>query len=112
MDPAAKLKKITSAVADAAGKIAGNKIVSVILFGSYARGDYDEESDVDIMILVDCGGSVLSQMKKRFYKAASDISLENDVEVSLLIADAGIFEKNKNSYPLYENIETEGIRIA
>jgi uncharacterized protein len=31
----------------------GEKLEKVILFGSYARGDYDEESDIDIMVIAD-----------------------------------------------------------
>ena len=34
-------------------KIYGNHLKTVILYGSYARGDYTEESDIDIMILLD-----------------------------------------------------------
>ena len=31
----------------------GEHLRAVILFGSYARGDFREDSDVDIMILID-----------------------------------------------------------
>ena len=31
----------------------GGSLRQVILYGSYARGDYREDSDVDVMILVD-----------------------------------------------------------
>jgi len=31
----------------------GDKFQQVILYGCYARGDYDDESDIDIMIMVD-----------------------------------------------------------
>lgn len=34
-------------------KIYGSHLKSVILYGSYARGDYTKDSDIDIMILVD-----------------------------------------------------------
>ena len=34
-------------------KIYGIHLKSVILYGSYARGDYTADSDIDIMILVD-----------------------------------------------------------
>lgn len=33
-------------------EILGDKLVDVILFGSYARGDYTDESDVDVLIIV------------------------------------------------------------
>ena len=30
----------------------GDKIVSIYLYGSYARGNYTEESDIDIIAIV------------------------------------------------------------
>ena len=32
--------------------IMGSKLTKVIVYGSYARGDYNSSSDVDVMILV------------------------------------------------------------
>jgi len=34
--------------------IMGSKLTKVIVYGSYARGDYNLSSDVDVMILVKC----------------------------------------------------------
>jgi len=34
-------------------KIYGTHLQEVILYGSYARGDFKEDSDIDIMILLD-----------------------------------------------------------
>ena len=34
-------------------KIYGSHVKQIILYGSYARGDYTADSDVDIMILLD-----------------------------------------------------------
>ena len=42
-------------------KIYDLHLKSVILYGSYARGDYTPESDVDIMILVDLPDDELDQ---------------------------------------------------
>ena len=36
-------------------KMLGNSLDSVIVYGSYARGDYSELSDIDIMLLVSLG---------------------------------------------------------
>ena len=35
-------------------RMLGEKLTKVIVYGSYARGDYRDNSDVDIMILVNC----------------------------------------------------------
>ncbi len=34
-------------------KVLGNSIKKIILYGSYARGDYNKNSDIDIMLLID-----------------------------------------------------------
>ena len=34
-------------------EIYGDELKKVVVYGSYARGDYQKNSDVDIMILVD-----------------------------------------------------------
>ena len=41
-----------------------DKLDSVILFGSYARGDFDDESDVDILVLADVSANDLSVYRK------------------------------------------------
>jgi len=45
----AALDEITGRVCTAAKEVLGDKLEKVLLFGSYARGDYDEYSDVDIL---------------------------------------------------------------
>ena len=47
-----ELKYITDRITAASQEIFGDKLNKVILYGSYARGDSDNESDIDIMILV------------------------------------------------------------
>ena len=45
-----KIKNITSEVYEELIKLFGAKIERIILYGSYARGDFNLESDVDIMV--------------------------------------------------------------
>ena len=54
-----RLKQYTEEIA----KIYGKHLKSVILYGSYARGDYTEDSDIDIMILLD-----LTDMEIKSYR--------------------------------------------
>ena len=55
---------------DALKKIYGKAMKVVLLYGSYARGDYNEKSDVDIMILVDMPDSVINQ----FFAQTADMT--------------------------------------
>ena len=49
-----KIKNIMSEVYEELIKLFGKKIERITLYGSYARGDFNLESDVDIMILLNC----------------------------------------------------------
>lgn len=49
-----ELQKITKIVVQSALELMEDKIYKIVLYGSYARGDFDTESDVDIIILLDC----------------------------------------------------------
>ena len=49
----ASLRAILNQIYRNTHSIIGDPLIDVILFGSYARGDYDEGSDIDIALIVD-----------------------------------------------------------
>ncbi len=107
-----QLDIITSAVAEEARYILGSKLDAVVLYGSYARGDFDSESDIDIMVRIDCPTNQLNNYEDSFDKLSSRLSLENDITVSITLRDKATFEKFIHALPFYSNIEREGIKIA
>lgn len=48
-----ELKIVLQEVENASKQLYGDKLNKIILYGSYARGDNTEESDIDIMIILD-----------------------------------------------------------
>ena len=47
------IKNIIDEFIENVNKILENRIKRIVLYGSYARGDYNKSSDIDIMILTD-----------------------------------------------------------
>ena len=107
-----QLNIITSAVAQEAKNLLGDRLDCVVLYGSYSRGDYDDESDIDIMIRIFCPVEALENYTHDFNLISSRLSLENDVTVSIILRDSDTFNKYKNVLPFYENIERESVKIA
>ena len=107
-----QLKAILDRVAATARTALGDRRHSAYLYGSYARGDYDAESDVDILVLADVPREKLAAYKKPFLKATSDLGLEYDIVVTVTLKDTDTFEKYLDAVPFYQNVRKEGIPLA
>ena len=102
-------KKIPVEVLSRAKPIFGDALHSVILYGSYARGDYDDESDIDLMLLLKMDRLEAKRFRKEMVHVASELSLEHDVDVSTIMVPVNEFEKWKDDLPFYRNVATEGV---
>ena len=95
-----------------AEKVFGSKLQDMILYGSYARGDNTDESDIDVMLIVDISPDDELNSAIRLSDIVVDLNLEFDVVLSPLVESKEKYEKYKNINPLFANVEKEGIRIA
>lgn len=102
---------ITAEIIDETKKLLKEKIYKIVLYGSYARGDFNSESDIDIMIIINCGQGEISLYRKQLSKVASRIGMKNDIEISLLLRDRDTFEQGKKILPFYKNIQKEGVAL-
>ena len=102
---------IAREVVDDVLKILDKKVYKIVLYGSYARGDFTKESDVDIMIILDCSKDEVRQYRRQISRLASRIGLKNDIEVSLLLRDRQTFEQGLSVLPFYRNIVDEGVEL-
>jgi len=87
----------------------GSSLEKVILFGSFARGDYDSESDVDLMLLVHDNEAEIKKMDRTVVNATGDIDLEHSVLLSPIIVNCDRFYRYVNDLPFYRNVQQEGI---
>lgn len=103
------LNAVVNTVADESSKLFGDRLKNVILYGSYARGDNDDESDIDVMIMVDMPQEDLASYRKQVSHICSDINIENSVFVSPVLQSIQTFNAYKDSLPFFKNVINEGV---
>ena len=93
-------------------KLLGNRLKKVILYGSYARGDYDKNSDLDIMILTDLTEDELIKYRMKIRDIACDLEFDNDIVISPLVRNIEKYNNRIDIIPFYMNIQKEGVVLV
>lgn len=91
--------------------IAKDDLKQIILFGSCARGDYTEESDIDIAVLVDGDRSEAERFRDALVMLSAKLDLIYMVVVNYICLPKDEFDDKKDYYPFYSNIAKEGMVI-
>lgn len=103
------IQSVTQSVVQKVIELLQDKIYKIILYGSYARGDFTSESDIDIMILLNCSAEEVRKYRDAVSIIASRVSLDNDIEVSLLLNDKDSFYDRMDILKFYQNVQNEGV---
>ena len=80
----------------------------VVLFGSYARGDYNEESDIDLLILLNKDNITYADEVKISYPLYM-VEIKTGVAISPMIYSKDFWENKHKVTPFYENVNQEGV---
>ena len=92
-----------------ARKILKNKMTRTILYGSYARGDYRDNSDVDVMILTTLTDEEIEQVENAVYDLAFDFQMAYGIDISVIVKNEGHFNHWLGALPFYDNVNKEGV---
>lgn len=91
-------------------EVYGENLVDIILYGSYARGEQEEGSDIDLFVLL----KEINDFWKEVHKIADiafDISEIFDYKIFISAIPETIDEFQNKVTPLFLNIKREGIRV-
>lgn len=102
-----KVKEILNEFKKGINDILGNKFEELILFGSYARGDYEFGSDIDVLLLVK--EKLTKEEDKKISQLSSDISLEHDIVITCF--DYLLHDYKHRNSPFLLNAKKDAVKI-
>ena len=89
----------------------GSKVNKVILYGSYARGDFRSDSDIDVMILVDTYSAGVSPLEKKICDVTYDFNEAYGTDIMPVVQSNTHFDYWKKADMFYRNVEKDGVII-
>jgi len=102
------IQKVLAELRQRFESIYGDRMVQMILFGSYARNEATSESDIDVIVvlrgLVKPGEEI-----NRISESRAELSLKNDVVISCVFISSDRFATEQS--PLLLNVHREGISV-
>ena len=106
-----KIQELMSKYVDEVKKIYGQHLRKVILYGSYARGDFHNDSDIDIMILLDITDLEIKEYRHELSYMTFDFNMDYDIDIKPIAKSEQHFKKWLENYPFYANVDSEGVTL-
>lgn len=98
---------ITNELVEGLKDIFNDRLVSIILYGSVARGTDTDESDVDIAIILKDAKS--QSVQDKLVDFTLDLDLKYDKVFSVIDIDYDEFLKWEDILPFYKNVKKDGV---
>ncbi len=87
----------------------GEDILSIRLFGSKVRGDFNRDSDIDVLLVFQIKSE---KVRDRVYDILFGLDPYYELKISLTIMSLYEYQKNEELHsPFIENVEKEGIKL-
>lgn len=107
MEP--KVKSLLKDCENKLGRIFGDKLEKIILFGSYVREDYDDESDIDLFVLVN--DDHLDKYDDPILDMIVELTGVYGIFVSVVVKNIVEYDSKKDTIPLFVNVAKEGLEV-
>lgn len=105
-------RKILEAFTNEMQKIFGKSLKKIILYGSYARGDFKVNSDMDLMILTSLSDNEIKKLENEVYDVAFEYEMTYGIVISVNVKNEDHFNYWLGALPYYDNVKKEGIVLA
>ncbi len=103
-----KLKQLLKKFKKGLAQLYGSRLKGVYLYGSYARGDFEQWSDLDVLVVLDTFERSPLELK-RTSNLVGELSLEYLITISpVFLREQEWMTADK---PLLRNVRAEGIAV-
>ncbi|MCK9268443.1 MAG: nucleotidyltransferase domain-containing protein [Alkaliphilus sp.] len=83
----------------------------IIVYGSYAGGESDEVSDLDIMVLVDMDEGEINKKRDEVLDMVVDLITRHGIVLSIIENNYDYFYDWAKALPFFTNVIKEGVNI-
>ncbi|MBU2444203.1 MAG: nucleotidyltransferase domain-containing protein [Bacteroidetes bacterium] len=97
--------EIAQEISDELKSLLKSKLRRLILYGSYAYGIPDKDSDIDILALVDVENDELAQYNNKIAEIVSSICMKHGILPSIILESSDRFFKYFEVMPFYQNVQ-------
>lgn len=92
--------------------ILGTDFEEAVIYGSYARGDYDEESDIDIAVFTSRKAEEFYLLINKISEITFEYNVKYDIVFSPVFQNKFDFNRMLKVVPYFQSIQREGILIG
>jgi predicted nucleotidyltransferase len=103
------IKNLLSKFVEDLIQIFGKNLNQVIVYGSYARGDYTKDSDIDVMILVQIPETQIPLYTDQVSDCAFEYLMKYGIDISPVVKNTEHFNYWVKDLPYYRNVREEGV---
>ena len=104
-----QLRQLSQEVKQALTELYGERLDRVILYGSYARGDFHKESDVDYLVVLQ--DEVVKHGAEIRYMGNLIGELSTDYDLFISVKPVPTQKYRFSQLPFYQNVRQEGITL-
>jgi uncharacterized protein len=104
----AELQTALSELKQALTALYGERLQGVYLYGSYSRGDYHPNSDIDVLIALTGDGNPADEIS-RYSQVVSEICLRHDLLIGTYPVSAHSLAERHD--PFFQNVRREAVPV-
>lgn len=105
------IEKVKIEAAEMVKALIGSDLIEIILYGSCARGDYTDDSDMDIALLVKCNRLEAKKYDNALAGISTELAMKYFAIVNFVSLPYDEFVEKRAWYRYFKNIDIEGERL-